>query len=80
MTTTKKNQSRPIRLSLEQALRIVWLVEDLAGPKLTAHQDATLMPLAEQVQFVHAQMEAEFGHETPARDIPIRERPVDKSP
>jgi len=79
MTTTKKNQSRPIRLSLVQALRLQWLVEDLAGRKLSAEEDAILMPLAEQVQLIHAQMEAEYHPETPARDIPIRLRSVDKS-
>ena len=79
MTPIKKNQSKPVRLSLEQALGIVFLVEDLAGRKLTAAEDAILMPLAEQVQLIHAQMEAEYHPETPARDIPIRLRSVDKS-
>jgi hypothetical protein len=87
MTTTKKNQSRPIRLSLVQALRLQWLVEDLAGRKLTAAEDAILMPLAEQVQLIHAQIHAEFDdcakpgpRAKSARDIPIRKpKSVDKS-
>ena len=78
MTTTKKNQSRPIRLSLVQALRLQWLVEDLAGRKLSAEEDALWLPLAEQVQLIPAQMEAEYLPETPAHDIPVRS--VDKSP
>jgi hypothetical protein len=61
MTTTKKNQSKPVRLSLAQALNIVFLVEDLAGRKLSAAEDAVLMPLAEQISLVHAQLTAEFG-------------------
>jgi len=78
------NQNRPIRLSLGQAVSVVWLVEDLAGRKLTAEEDNILMPLAEQVQRIHAQIQAEVldrdNRTKPAKTVPIRSRPVDKSP
>ena len=58
----RMNQAKPIRLSLVQACRIIWLAEDLAGKrKLSADEDAILMPLAEQVELIHAQLTADFG-------------------
>ena len=68
----RMNQAKPIRLSLEQACRIVWAFEDAAGRKLTAEEDALLMPMVEQIQVIHAQLDAEMGR--PGR------KAVDKSP
>jgi hypothetical protein len=75
MTTTKKNQQKPIRLTLDQATRIVFLVDDLAGFRLTASERAVMEPLVWQIQLVHAEIEAEFHPGTPARDVPIRQHP-----
>ena len=81
----RMNQAKPIRLSLVQACRIIWLAEDLAGDrKLSADEDAILMPLAEQVQLIHAQIQSELldrdDRTKPAKSVPIRSQPVDKSP
>ena len=75
MTTTEKNQSKPVRLTTAEAVGAVWLVEDLAaalGRPLTADEKARIEPLVWQVQLVHAQLTAEFGR--PGR------KSVDKSP
>jgi len=64
---------RPIQLSLLQACRIIWLVEDLAGArKLSPDEDDILLPLASQIELIHAQLHDVFGH-------PGRPDPVDKS-
>jgi predicted RNA-binding protein Jag len=71
MAVTKKNQAKPIRLSLSEAAKVVWLVEDLATRALTPAERRIIEPLVWQVQLVHAQIEGEFHPETPARDIPL---------
>jgi len=51
----RMNQAKPIRLSLDQASRIVWLLDDLLGRQPTAAERAVIEPLVAQIALIHAQ-------------------------
>jgi hypothetical protein len=68
MKPAKKNQAKPIRLTLLEAGRIVARFDDLVG-QWSEDDKATFEPMVWQIQLVHAQIQGEF-----------RRQSVDKSP